>query len=154
MPHYWTLFPAFAILLASPAGNRHAAPTRGPAPGPECAAPEYRQFDFWLGDWDTFEAGKAGKSVARNRVTRMLDGCAIREVNDGLVGESFNAYDADQRLWHQSWVTNRGQWLVLEGHLAAGRSRGRRALRGHRPDVATGVRHHLPAPLRRAAGAT
>jgi hypothetical protein len=25
--------------------------SQGVAP---CAAPEYRQFDFWLGDWDVF----------------------------------------------------------------------------------------------------
>jgi len=43
-----------------------------------CSGPEYRQFDFWLGDWDTFEAGKV-EVVARTRVDRILDGCVLRE---------------------------------------------------------------------------
>jgi hypothetical protein len=82
-----------------------------------CTAPENRQFDFFAGDWDAFEGGKL---VARNRVTPMLDGCAIREVYDGVDGnhgESFSTYDAGRRLWHQSWVTNHGQVLLLDGHL-------------------------------------
>jgi hypothetical protein len=30
-------------------------------------------------------------------------------------GESFTTYDATRQLWHQSWVTNRGELLILEG---------------------------------------
>jgi hypothetical protein len=85
-----------------------------------CTAPEYRQFDFWLGDWDTFEFGGTEKVIARNRVNLMLDGCALREVYeqlDGLHGESFTIYDAARNVWHQSWVTNRGQLLMLEGGM-------------------------------------
>ena len=56
-----------------------------------CATPEFRQFDFFAGDWDTYEVADPSKVVARNRVTVVLDGCAVREVyeqDDGLVGES------------------------------------------------------------------
>jgi len=90
------------------------------APDPACATAEYRQFDFFVGDWDTYDVGAPSKIVARNTVTYMLGGCAIREVYqqaDGLVGESFSAYDAKRRVWHQSWITNRGQLLLLDGGM-------------------------------------
>jgi hypothetical protein len=41
----------------------------------------------------------------------------VYEQTDGLTGESFTIYDADRHLWHQSWVTNHGQLLVLKGTL-------------------------------------
>lgn len=85
-----------------------------------CATAEYRQFDFFAGDWDTYDVGAPTRVVARNRVTPMLGGCALREVyeqRDGLRGESFSTYDAARRVWHQSWVTNRGQLLLLDGGL-------------------------------------
>ena len=85
---------------------------------PVCSAAEYRQFDFWIGDWDTFEFAVPDKNIAHNRVESILDGCALHEIyeqGDGLIGESFTIYDASRRVWHQSWVTNRGQLLVIEG---------------------------------------
>ena len=89
-----------------------------------CTSSEYRQFDFFAGDWDTFDVGAPTKLVARNHVTPMVGGCAIREVyeqTDGLRGESINTYDPSRQLWHQTWVTNRGQVLLLEGKLEGDR---------------------------------
>ncbi|HMD09607.1 MAG TPA: nuclear transport factor 2 family protein [Candidatus Acidoferrum sp.] len=87
-----------------------------------CSGPEYRQLDFWLGDWDTLEAGKA-EVVARTRVDRILDGCVLREDYEsaiGLKGQSFSLYDASRRIWHQSWATNKGRLLTIEGRLEDG----------------------------------
>jgi ketosteroid isomerase-like protein len=87
-----------------------------------CSGPEYRQFDFWLGDWDAFDVGKA-QVVARARVDRILDGCVLREDYErpnGLHGQSFSIYDASRKIWHQSWATNRGELLTIEGKLADG----------------------------------
>ncbi len=64
------------------------------------------------------------KIVARNRVTSILGGCVLREdyeQNDGLVGESYSLWDASCGVWHQSWVTNRGTLLLLDGRLEGGR---------------------------------
>ncbi len=94
-----------------------------PEPAP-CSAAEYRQFDFWIGDWDTYETDAPDKIVARNRVDSILDGCALREVyeqGDGLTVQSFTVYDAARKVWHRSWVTNRGQLLVLEGGMQGDR---------------------------------
>ena len=90
----------------------------GDASAPACLSPDYREFDFWLGDWDVFEIGGTSP-VAHTRVETALDHCAIREVyesTDGMRGESLSAYDVSRRVWQQSWFTNRGDLLVIEGH--------------------------------------
>jgi ketosteroid isomerase-like protein len=86
---------------------------------PYCGASAYRQFDFWAGDWDVFEVGNSVQ-VAHARVDLILDGCVLREKyqgTDGHQGQSFNIYDASRHLWHQSWVTNRGEMLEIEGKI-------------------------------------
>jgi len=87
---------------------------------PSCSAPEYHQFDFWIGDWDAFDADKPGTLEARLRVDRILDGCVLREDYQdvhGHKGQSFSEYDASRRMWHQTWVTNRGELLLLDGEF-------------------------------------
>lgn len=94
-----------------------------PAKPPSCSAPEYRQFDFWIGDWDAFDVDKPTAVVARNRVSRILDGCVLLEDyagTSGSHGQSFSIYDASRKVWHQSWVTNRGVLLVVEGGMQNG----------------------------------
>ena len=94
-----------------------------PANTSACAPPEYHQFDFWIGDWNAFDVGKPTTPVARNQVERILDGCVLREDyrgSDGSEGQSFSIYDASRRVWHQTWVTNRGKLLVIEGEFKSG----------------------------------
>lgn len=101
-----------------------AVPAPLPAQSTACAGPAYHQFDFFLGDWDTYDVAVPDTVVARNHVTRMAGGCAIRELYDqadGLLGESFSMYDDARGIWHQSWVTNRGTLLLLDGGLRDGR---------------------------------
>ncbi len=90
-----------------------------PATPTPCAAPAYRQFDFWAGDWDAFDVGSPNKA-AHVRVDPILGGCVLREdyqAVDGHQGQSFTIYDVARKVWHQSWVTNRGQMLEIEGGL-------------------------------------
>ena len=92
-------------------------------PAESCQGPEYRQFDFFVGDWDAFETSDPTHVVARNRVQLILDGCVVLEdyrSDDGHEGESFSVYDATRKLWHQTWVTNDGKLLVIEGKLENG----------------------------------
>jgi len=110
------LFTTIAIIPV-----RSAPPRRSSTPAP-CSAPEYHQFDFWLGDWDAFDIGSTQKN-ARLRVDRILEGCVIHEDYqgaDGHKGESFSLYDASRKVWHQTWVTNRGELLIIEGTFQAG----------------------------------
>ena len=123
-----------ACIAPAVAASGATAPT-----SPECIAAEYRQLDFWIGDWNTLEAdAPEGPSIARARVEPIAQGCAIHELyeqNDGLIGDSILSYDPVRKQWQQTWVTNRGAimvlWggvkngaLVLEGesHLKGGRS--------------------------------
>lgn len=92
-----------------------------PAP---CSAAEYHQFDFWAGDWDAFDRDNLNTVVARTHVDSILDGCVLHEDyldTGGHHGESFSIYDASRKVWHQSWVTNHGELLVIEGKLQGGK---------------------------------
>lgn len=109
----------WTALMACAGFAGFAGDVRATAPSAQCADAAHRQFDFWLGDWDTFRIGKTnGPSVARNQVTSILGGCVLHEVytrTDGYTGESFTIYDNARKRWHQSWVSNEGEWLVVEG---------------------------------------
>jgi hypothetical protein len=109
---YW---PLLCVVCGLFAAQTHAA-----EPAKSCSDAEYRKFDFWIGDWDTFDVPvtSVSKSIARNHVDAILENCVIREDYDqfdGHHGQSFTIYDAPRKVWHQSWVTNRGELLVLEG---------------------------------------
>jgi ketosteroid isomerase-like protein len=111
-----------ALFAADPGGVLGRAREAGASvPMSEhCADREYRRLDYWVGDWDVYEADDRAKAVARARVEVIAGGCALRELyeqTDGLVGQSLTTYDAARKLWHQSWVTNRGQLLTIEGRF-------------------------------------
>lgn len=79
-----------------------------------CSRPEYRQFDFWIGQWEAF--GKDGKKAGDSKISLILDSCIILEewtsaaVQQGLryAGKSFNTYNATTKQWQQTWVDNAG----------------------------------------------
>ena len=100
-----------------------AAPAPAPAPAPPaCAGPEFRQFDFWLGDWDVKLPN--GKVAGTNNIKSILGGCVLQESWQGagkVEGHSFNIYDASTKRWHQTWVDNGGSLLNLEGGLVDGK---------------------------------
>jgi hypothetical protein len=107
------LFPLAHITRAS---SNHP-PTGKAAP---CIDLAYRQFDFWIGDWDVFEIERPTAVTAHARVELILHGCVLHEVYedlDGHKGESFSVYDSTRNTWHQSWVNDRGYLLTIEGHL-------------------------------------
>lgn len=114
---------ALAAWSAASAAQAAAADAL-PAIAPSCNAAEYRQLDFWIGDWDTFESDAPnGPSIARARVEPIAQGCAIHELyeqTDGLVGDSILSYDPVRKQWQQTWVTNRGSIMVLWGGFKDG----------------------------------
>ena len=110
-----------AVLMLAGPGSGKAADS---SVSPSCATPEHRRLDFWAGDWDAFDVGGSDKPVARAHVDIILGGCALREIYEqpnGVVGQSFTIFDASRKRWHQTWVTNRGHLLVLEGEFRNGR---------------------------------
>ena len=94
----------------------------GQASPPRCDAPEYRQLDFWVGDWDVTWKQTA-TVVGANDVTLEEDGCLVHEHwtgTQGGTGQSFNYYDRQDGKWHQLWVSSSGNVLALSGQVHDG----------------------------------
>ena len=106
---YLLLFSLFAFSAA--AGQQ-------PLPKPCSTDPVYRQFDFWLGEWEVY--GPAGKKAGDSKIERILDSCVILEnwksASSSYSGKSFNTYNAVSKQWQQTWVDNVGGSVeFLEG---------------------------------------
>jgi len=104
MRSLWLVVPGFLVCAVQ------AAP---PAP---CAAPEHRQFDFWIGEWRVHTPD--GTFAGINRITLEYGGCVLHEhyvTGKGYSGESLNAWDPARKVWHQTWVDSGGLLLTLEG---------------------------------------
>ncbi len=86
-----------------------------------CEADAYRQFDFWLGDWQVHLPD--GRLAGHNAISQEYGQCVIHEryrTPSGYAGESLNTYDPQRDRWHQTWVDNAGTLLLLEGSLSNG----------------------------------
>lgn len=71
-----------------------------------CEGPPYDDLDFWLGEWIV---ESDGVRQGTNRISRILDGCAVREewqASGGGRGESLFYVNAAGE-WRQVWVTER-----------------------------------------------
>ena len=100
-----------------------------PAPPPRCVESVYRRFDFWVGEWDVFDA--SGQKIGKSSVTREEAGCLIVErwtSARGNGGQSYNFFDPSRNQWRQLWVSpteltdyagglNPGGEMVLAGDL-------------------------------------
>ena len=89
---------------------------------PTCQAPEYRAFDFWIGEWDVY--AKTGAKAGDSKISLILDSCIILEEwtsagsNQGIrfAGKSFNTWNRNTKQWQQTWVDNTGGSIeYLEG---------------------------------------
>ena len=110
------------LVAISAAAHALAEDASATAPKPPvCVTPENRQFDFWLGDWEVRDP--AGKLVGENHITSLHQGCVLFENYRAgkFSGSSVNAYDAERRKWHQTWVDSSGGVLVIEGGLVDGK---------------------------------
>ena len=108
-----TMTAMLAALLGPVAMHAQTAASR------PCASPEYRQFDFWIGDWVVERPD--GKLAGSNRIERVAGSCGLQETwtaatGDGT-GRSLNAYSAEDGKWHQVWVGSAGLLMHLTGGL-------------------------------------
>ena len=86
-----------------------------------CTAPEYRHFDFWIGEWEV-EAPN-GQPAGTNRIARIQGDCALHEQwtsAGGGTGTSFSTYNTTKKKWQQFWVDAQGTVLEIEGGLENG----------------------------------
>ena len=110
------------VLVSVVAGAPVRAQTPAAKPSAPCASPEYRQFDFWLGDWEVQDA--SGNPAGTNHITSIQGGCVLLENWTGArssTGNSLNMFYAADGKWHQTWVDNQGGRLDLVGGLRDGR---------------------------------
>ncbi len=94
--------------VADTSGAQPATATTAPADTPKpppCSAPQYREFDFWLGTWRVTSGGQyAGDNV----IAAVEQGCALLELWTGAkggTGRSMNFYNAARDEWRQVWVS-------------------------------------------------
>jgi len=104
-----------ALLLATSIASAAQAPAT-PQPKP-CSQPEYRQFDFWVGEWDVTTTD--GKPAGRNRIEIVEGGCGLQENWTGIgnTGRSINTYWPGDRQWHQIWLGSGGLLMHLSGEF-------------------------------------
>lgn len=74
---------------------------------PPCSSrPVFGWLDFWVGEWRVLVGDQ---QVGTNRISKVLDGCAITEEwtdARGGTGRSLFYVSPDTGLWRQVWVTN------------------------------------------------
>jgi hypothetical protein len=121
----------FASIFGALAGLASGLWAQEGPPSPPCAAAEFRQLDFWVGEWDV-EVVMADGSTAQgeNRVTRNEYGaCVIAEYfrlpgggqgGADYRGTSYSIYDTQNRAWRQMWVDSEGGTFDLRGGPVAG----------------------------------
>jgi tetratricopeptide (TPR) repeat protein len=75
--------------------------------------PNFRKFDFWVGDWDVQQTGVPRAPVgASSHIEKILAGCVIFENwEPGPIGagKSFNIYNTVTKKWEQYWVDATGR---------------------------------------------
>ncbi len=81
--------------------------------------PEYRQFDFWVGEWDVVANDSARTPAGSNTIQALHFGCVLQESwlsIQGGTGSSMNYYDPTTEKWRQLWVA--ASYLIdIEGGL-------------------------------------
>ena len=98
----------------------HPLHAQTPPPSP-CAAAEFRQFDFWIGEW---AVTVGGKPAGTNRIESIARGCGLQEnwtpAGGSGSGVSLNGYSPQDGKWHQVWLGG-GPLMHLTGGLRDGR---------------------------------
>lgn len=78
----------------------------------------FREFDFWIGDWDVHVA--SGQLAGRNRITQEQRGCYLAESwtsATGGTGTSINFLDRAAGEWVQIWNDTGGNQIHIRGGL-------------------------------------
>ena len=85
---------------------------------PPCSLPEASQFDFWVGDW---KLTWNDTSHGTNHIEKIFGNCTVQEnfvdaVNNYL-GKSWSVYNANYKIWQQTWVDNQGGFTDVSGNM-------------------------------------
>jgi hypothetical protein len=90
-----------------------------------CDTPQHHQLDFWVGDWQVFDAA-TNQLVAIDRVQKDYEGCVITErltfltdmyrrpaIKVRLSGIAINRFDGEH--WVQMWADNQWGAILMRG---------------------------------------
>lgn len=87
-----------------------------------CEDPEFKQFDFWLGDWDVASAD--GVHRGSSHISKEMGGCVVWEnwssASSPYFGKSYNAWNVNLKRWEQYWVDNSAGTMFFHGELKDG----------------------------------
>lgn len=110
----------FSAVKSEPKFIEYAKKLDGVA-NPCRSRPEYRQFDFWIGEWAPQNV--QGVTVGTSSIQLILKDCIIFENWNTPVssGKSFNLYDSKDGKWHQTWVDGAGNMVNYVGGLVDGK---------------------------------
>jgi hypothetical protein len=94
-----------------------------------CDTPQHHQLDFWVGDWQVFDAD-TNRLVAFDRIEKHAEGCIVQQnlsfitdmyrrpgVKYRLAGMSINRFDGER--WIQMWADNQWGAILMYGSVAA-----------------------------------
>jgi len=128
MPRMRSVFSFFGVVAMAtaffvlPICVHEASAQTQPKKAP-CSAPEFSQFDFWVGDWDVTGALK-GVPAGTSHISKEMGGCVIWEnwtsKGSGYFGKSYNTYNVNLHRWEQYWVDNGAGAMFFHGQLKDG----------------------------------
>jgi hypothetical protein len=97
-----------------------------------CDTAQHHQFDFWVGDWQVFDAS-TNQLVAFDRVEKHSQGCIVQQnltmvtdlyrregVGYRMTGIGVNRFDGQS--WLELWADNQWGAIVLRGMPSAGKA--------------------------------
>ncbi|HXZ80280.1 MAG TPA: DUF1579 family protein [Terriglobales bacterium] len=118
-----SLFGTIILLALSVPALAFQAGTQASS-APPCSGTEWRQFDFWIGEWNLTWPSPDGKGAENgtNTITRVLGDCVILENFTGggsnpMRGMSFSTFSPKQQKWQQIWVDDQGSYLDFVGEM-------------------------------------
>ena len=83
--------------------------------------PEFRVFDFWIGEWDVFD--RAGNKAGDSKIELILKDCTLQENWTGTTGgsgKSYNSYSPQLKKWQQFWTADSGNTIYFVGEGSDG----------------------------------
>ena len=96
--------------------------TSAQAQQPNCTTPEFRQFDFWLGEWEMRDRA-SGTVLGRAKVEKLSNGCMMREEwisSGGASGSNLSSYHAPEKGWQMASAFANAPLLISQGQFSNG----------------------------------
>jgi hypothetical protein len=107
----WHFALTLGLLWATPAFSQTGNPPCA------CCGEEYKQFDFWIGDWVVYANAEM---IGFNKITKIESDCVLRENWKSVVsshsGTSYNFFDQNSKKWKHVWIGSDGKTLEVAGN--------------------------------------